>query len=51
MFKMKVGANIEDDKRRASIIREEIGWERKLAMDANQVNFTIFHLMKLEMGS
>lgn len=37
MFKMKVGANLEDDKRRAAIIREEIGWENKLSMDANQV--------------
>jgi L-fuconate dehydratase len=36
-FKMKVGANIEDDLRRAQLIREEIGWERKLMMDANQV--------------
>jgi len=36
-FKMKVGQNLEDDKRRAKIIREEIGWERRLMMDANQV--------------
>jgi L-fuconate dehydratase len=36
-FKMKVGRNLEDDIRRASLIREEIGWERKLMMDANQV--------------
>ncbi len=35
-FKLKVGADIEDDIRRASIIREEIGSERKLMMDANQ---------------
>jgi L-fuconate dehydratase len=34
--KMKVGANLEDDIRRAGIIREEIGPERKLMMDANQ---------------
>jgi L-fuconate dehydratase len=34
-FKIKVGADIEDDIRRCSIIREEIG-ERKLMMDANQ---------------
>jgi len=33
---MKVGANIEDDKRRAAIIREEIGYSNKLAVDANQ---------------
>jgi len=36
-FKMKVGRNLEDDVRRAALIREEIGWERKLMMDANQV--------------
>lgn len=35
-FKMKVGANLEDDRRRARILREEIGFERKLMMDANQ---------------
>ena len=36
-FKMKVGADIEDDLRRARLIREEIGPERFLMMDANQV--------------
>lgn len=36
-MKMKVGADIENDKRRAAIIREEIGYEMKLMMDANQV--------------
>jgi L-fuconate dehydratase len=36
-FKMKVGRNLEDDVRRARVIREEIGWERGLMMDANQV--------------
>ena len=36
-FKIKVGANIDDDLRRARIIREEIGADRKLMMDANQV--------------
>ena len=35
-FKIKVGADIDDDVRRAGIIREEIGWDRKLMMDANQ---------------
>ncbi|MBO3699897.1 L-fuconate dehydratase [Roseivirga sp. E12] len=34
--KMKVGSNLEDDVRRATIIREEIGDERSLMMDANQ---------------
>jgi L-fuconate dehydratase len=36
-FKMKVGGSLEDDMRRASILREEIGNTRKLMMDANQV--------------
>lgn len=36
-FKMKVGADIEDDLRRAALLREEIGPDRKLMMDANQV--------------
>ena len=36
-FKIKVGANLEDDIRRSAIMREGIGWERKLMMDANQV--------------
>jgi L-fuconate dehydratase len=36
-FKMKVGRNLEDDVRRARVIREEIGWQGKLMMDANQV--------------
>jgi L-fuconate dehydratase len=33
---MKVGASLEDDRRRAAIIRSEIGAERMLAVDANQ---------------
>jgi L-fuconate dehydratase len=36
-FKQKVGGDIEADIRRARILREEIGWERRLMMDANQV--------------
>ncbi|MEO8360351.1 MAG: L-fuconate dehydratase [Vicinamibacteria bacterium] len=35
-FKMKVGQNLEDNMRRAAIMREEIGPSRKLMMDANQ---------------
>ena len=35
-LKMKIGSNLEDDIRRASIIREEIGNDMKLMMDANQ---------------
>jgi len=35
-FKMKVGRNLAEDARRARLIREEIGWQRKLMMDANQ---------------
>ncbi|MGL6213188.1 L-fuconate dehydratase [Billgrantia desiderata] len=36
-FKQKVGGNLEEDRRRAQILREEIGWERALMMDANQM--------------
>lgn len=35
-MKIKVGSNLQDDIRRASIIREEIGEDLKLMMDANQ---------------
>ena len=35
-FKMKVGADLEDDIRRARIVREEIGDENLLMIDANQ---------------
>jgi L-fuconate dehydratase len=35
--KMKVGGPPDEDARRAQIIREEIGMERRLMMDANQV--------------
>jgi L-fuconate dehydratase len=36
-LKIKVGADVDDDVRRAAIIREEIGPDRRLMMDANQV--------------
>jgi L-fuconate dehydratase len=36
-FKQKVGGDIDEDIRRATILREEIGSERHLMMDANQV--------------
>lgn len=36
-FKMKVGQKLDEDIRRARLIREEIGPERKLMMDANQI--------------
>jgi len=36
-FKMKVGQDLATDKRRAKLIRNEIGAERTLMMDANQV--------------
>jgi L-fuconate dehydratase len=35
-FKMKVGQSLEDNERRAALMREEIGPSRKLMMDANQ---------------
>ena len=39
-FKLKVGGNIEDDKRRLRIAREAIGYDRGniLMVDANQVS-------------
>jgi L-fuconate dehydratase len=36
-FKIKVGGNPADDMRRCRIMREEIGPQRKLMMDANEV--------------
>lgn len=36
-FKIKVGRDLADDLRRCEIIRQEIGWERHLMVDANQV--------------
>jgi L-fuconate dehydratase len=35
-FKMKVGQNLDDNLRRAALMRSEIGPERRLMMDANQ---------------
>jgi len=35
-FKIKVGDDLADDRRRCAIVREEIGPERKLMIDANQ---------------
>jgi L-fuconate dehydratase len=49
-FKIKVGLNLEDDLRRAALIREEIGPDRKLMMDANQrwdVSEAIFNMKQL----
>ena len=36
-FKIKVGRDLEDDLRRADLVRREIGPDRKLMLDANQV--------------
>lgn len=36
-FKIKVGRNLEEDQRRCAIMRQEIGPERRLMIDANQV--------------
>ena len=35
-FKLKVGDDINDDRRRAALVRQEIGPDRKLMVDANQ---------------
>jgi L-fuconate dehydratase len=36
-FKAKVGTSIEEDRKRLNIIREEIGWDNLLMVDANQI--------------
>nr|XP_034185591.1 mitochondrial enolase superfamily member 1-like [Osmia lignaria] len=36
-FKTKVGQNLQDDMRRCQMIRETIGYDNKLMLDANQV--------------
>ena len=36
-FKLKVGKDLSSDIHRAELVRDEIGWERTLMMDANQV--------------
>jgi L-fuconate dehydratase len=49
-FKLKVGANLEDDVRRTRIMREEIGPNCRLMMDANQywnVDEAISHMRAL----
>ncbi|NBC05396.1 MAG: fuconate dehydratase, partial [Bacteroidetes bacterium] len=49
-LKMKVGSNLEDDMRRAGIIREVIGTDMELMMDANQrwdVNEAISNMKSL----
>ncbi|MGA8939373.1 MAG: enolase C-terminal domain-like protein [Acidobacteriaceae bacterium] len=35
-FKLKVGGDPSDDLRRGRLVRDEIGWERQLMVDANQ---------------
>ncbi|MFN0172090.1 MAG: L-fuconate dehydratase [Bryobacteraceae bacterium] len=49
-FKMKVGADLETDARRAALIRDTIGFGNKLMMDANQrwdVGEAITHIKQL----
>ncbi|HSP57778.1 MAG TPA: enolase C-terminal domain-like protein, partial [Halomonas sp.] len=36
-FKQKIGGDPSEDARRAALLREEIGWDNVLMMDANQV--------------
>ncbi|WP_163400039.1 L-fuconate dehydratase [Flavobacterium fluviatile] len=50
-MKIKVGSDLQDDMRRAAIIREEIGDDLKLMMDANQkwdVNEAIANMGELK---
>jgi L-fuconate dehydratase len=35
-FKLKVGGDSADDLRRGRIVREEIGWDKRMMVDANQ---------------
>jgi L-fuconate dehydratase len=49
-FKLKVGLNLEENLRRAQLMRGEIGPERKMMLDANQcweVNEAIAHMREL----
>jgi L-fuconate dehydratase len=49
-FKIKVGRDVDDDIRRCRIIREEIGPDKRLMMDANQywdVSEAITHIQRL----
>ena len=49
-FKIKVGADLKDDVRRAALVRKEIGPQRKLMFDANQrwdVGEAIAHMREL----
>jgi L-fuconate dehydratase len=49
-FKIKVGSDLEDDIRRCRVVREEIGPDRKLMVDANQVwdvDEAILHVQQL----
>ncbi|XP_062506524.1 mitochondrial enolase superfamily member 1-like [Corticium candelabrum] len=49
-FKVKVGSSVEDDKRRLTVIRNEIGWDNMLMVDANQkwdVQHSIDYMAKL----
>lgn len=32
-FKLKVGRDLESDKKRCRLVREEIGWQNKLVID------------------
>jgi L-fuconate dehydratase len=51
VFKMKVGVDTDNDVRRAAIVREEIGPDRRLMMDANQhwdVNQAIAAMARLK---
>jgi len=50
-FKIKVGADVEDDIHRCRVVREEIGPDRKLMVDANQVwdvDQAIRHIERLQ---
>eukprot|EP00112_Aurelia_sp_Birch-Aquarium-sp1_P013780 Seg2941.2 transcript_id=Seg2941.2/GoldUCD/mRNA.D3Y31 product="Mitochondrial enolase superfamily member 1" protein_id=Seg2941.2/GoldUCD/D3Y31 len=50
-FKIKVGADLDDDVRRCKLVRQEIGWDNLMMMDANQrwdVNIAIDRMSALK---
>ena len=50
-FKLKVGGDPADDLRRGRLVRDEIGWQHKLMLDANQkwgVGEAIEHINELK---
>ena len=43
-FKVKVGQNLENDRRRCKLVREEIGWDNKLVSNAYVLYLFIYFI-------